>query len=46
MKKILVVGASGKTGRNIVKQLLELGHNILPGESLGTFQNELLKSNL
>ena len=28
MKKILVVGASGKTGRNIVKQLLELGHSV------------------
>ena len=28
MKKILVVGASGKTGRNVVKQLLELGHSV------------------
>ena len=28
MKKILVVGASGKTGRNVVKQLLELGHTV------------------
>ena len=28
MKKILVVGASGKTGRNVVKQLLELGHYV------------------
>jgi nucleoside-diphosphate-sugar epimerase len=28
MKKILVVGASGNTGRNVVKQLLELGHSV------------------
>ena len=28
MKKILVVGASGKTGINVVKQLLELGHSV------------------
>lgn len=28
MKKILVVGALGKTGRNVVKQLLEEGHSV------------------
>jgi alanine-glyoxylate transaminase/serine-glyoxylate transaminase/serine-pyruvate transaminase len=28
------------------RSLLELGHNIVPGKSLETFQNDLLKSNL